>query len=63
MIDNDGYIIIVCNSSNAAYIYHTNGTNTGKNIGTTTSVVPFYINFDTRGRLIISSANQIDIYY
>jgi hypothetical protein len=63
LIDNDGYIIIACNSPNAAYIYHTNGTNTGKNIGTTTSVVPFYINFDTKGRLIISSSSQIDIYY
>jgi hypothetical protein len=61
LIDNDGYIIIACNSPNAAFIYHTNGTNTGKELKTYD--IPFYINFDTKGRLIIISATQIDIYY
>ena len=61
LIDNDGYIIIACNSPNAAYIYHINGTYTGNKI--TTSVAPYFVNFDTKGRLIISSNTQIDIYY
>jgi DNA-binding beta-propeller fold protein YncE len=61
LIDNDGYMIIACYSPNAAYIYHTNGTNTGKQIKT--GGVPMFINFDSKGRLIISSTSRINIYY
>jgi hypothetical protein len=61
LIDNDGYIIIACFSPQGAHIYHTNGTYTGKNI--TTYSNPQFINFDTKGRLIINCSNQINIYY
>ncbi len=61
LIDNEGYMIVTCVSPNAAYIYHTNGTYTGKKI--TTYGNPQFINFDTKGRLIISSYGQININY
>jgi hypothetical protein len=61
LVDNDGYIIIACVSPQSAYIYHTNGTNTGKKI--TTYGNPQFINFDSKGRLIISSTGQFNIYY
>jgi hypothetical protein len=61
LIDNDGYMIIACNSPNAAYIYHINGTYTGNKI--TTSGSPFFVNFDTKERLIITSGTQIDIFF
>jgi hypothetical protein len=61
LIDNDGYMMITCSSPSVDFIYQTNETYTGKNI--TTYDVPFFINFDTKGRLIISAATQIDIYY
>ena len=54
-------MMITCASPNAVYIYHTNGTYTGKNITTYNS--PMFINFDTKGRLIIICDSQINILY
>jgi DNA-binding beta-propeller fold protein YncE len=59
LIDTEGYMIVTCVSPNASFIYHTNGTNTGKKI--TTYGNPQFINFDTKGRLIISSYGQLNI--
>jgi hypothetical protein len=61
LVDNSGYILILGTPFDYVNVYHTNGTNTGKGIPTSSS--QHFINFDSKGRLIMTSQNEINIYY
>jgi hypothetical protein len=61
LIDIYGNILVLSRYSNFVYLYHKNGTNLGKSMSTSSS--PMFINFDSKGRLIITSKYDIKIYY
>jgi hypothetical protein len=61
LIDTYGNMLVLSLYGNLVYLYHTNGTNLGKTISTPGS--PSFINFDSKGRLIITSFSDIKIYY
>jgi hypothetical protein len=61
MIDTDGNMLVLSRTNSIVYLYHTNGTNLGKSISTSSS--PMFINFDSKGRLIITTEYDIKIYY
>jgi hypothetical protein len=61
MIDSYGYMLVLSRYSNFVYLYHTNGTNLGKEISTLNE--SWFINFDSNGRLIKTSKYEINIYY
>jgi hypothetical protein len=60
-IDSYGFILLLGFNSGYVYLYHTNGTYIIQ--GISTSISPFFMNFDSKGRLIITSNNDIKIYY
>jgi hypothetical protein len=61
LLDNHGYMVILCQSPYYAYVYQTDGTDTG--IGLKTLGAPRFINFDMNGRLIIVSKFHTNIYF
>jgi hypothetical protein len=61
MIDTYGNLLILSHSKSSVYLYHKNGSNFGTVISTSSS--PWFINFDSKGRLIITSEKDIKIYY
>ncbi len=52
MIDSYGYMLVLSHSKSFGYLYHTNGSNFGTAIATSSS--RWFINFDSKGRLIIT---------
>ena len=59
--DPNGYMATTCaNPTNKLYLFSPNGSFTGKSI--TTPRYPQYIGFDSKGRFILISWNQISIY-
>ena len=61
LFDPNGYIAITCEyPSNKFYLFSQNGSYTGKSIWTSSD--PEYIGFDSKGRFIIISTDQITIY-
>ena len=62
LIDNFGYMALSCLNDRKIYFYYSaNVSYTGMN--KTYTLKPYYINFDSNGRFIFISTNQIDIYY
>ncbi len=61
IIDPEGYLLYFCYNNYGVYLYHTNGTDMGKSIKTSTSSEN--IRIDSKGRLIVSSPDGINIYY
>ncbi len=61
LIDVYGNMLISSRTNSAVYLYHTNGTYLGKTMST--SSFPMFIDFDSKGRLIITSQYDIKIYY
>ncbi len=61
MIDTYGKMLVLSETKSFVYLYHTNGSNLGTAISTSSS--PLFINFDSKGRLIITSQYDIKIYY
>ena len=61
LLDQNGYMATTCYyPSNKLYLYSQNGSFTGKSL--TTPNNPFCIGFDSKGRLIQISSQQISIY-
>ena len=56
-------MLILCDTS--VYVYHTNGTNTGIKMSVCTNLggQAYYMNFDSKDRLIITCQSGISIYY
>ena len=61
MVDTYGNMLVLSRTNSAVYLYHTNGTNLGTPLSTSSS--PTFISFDSKGRLIIVSQDDIKIYY
>ena len=61
LFDTYNHMLVLCESNNYLYIYDLFGTFTG--ISISTCFKPASMNFDTKGRLVITCMNQIDIYY
>ena len=59
-LNQNGYISSVCEWTNAIFLYHINGTYTGKSISTPAN--PEYFGLDSKGRVVIISQYQISIY-
>ena len=59
-LDPNGYMATSCWDLNKLYLFSQNGSFTGKSI--TTPYRPLYIGFDSKGRFIQISENQINIY-
>jgi hypothetical protein len=60
LLDDFDYIAVACYLDKMVYLYHTNGTYMNKYISTL--FVPKDIKVDSKGRFIIASKPQIDIY-
>ena len=60
LFDPNGYMATSCYESNKLYLFSPNGSFTGKSI--TTPYRPTHIGFDSKGRFIQISSNQISIY-
>jgi hypothetical protein len=61
LFDQYGYMATICSDpTNKLYFYDTDGTYTGTFLST--PVNPRYIGFDTKGRFVVISFNQISIY-
>jgi hypothetical protein len=61
LFDQYGYMATICSDPiNQLYLYNSNGTYTGTSLSTPKN--PRYIGFDTKGRFILISVNQIIIY-
>ncbi len=58
LFDHCGLIATSCNNY-LLYLYHPNGTNTGKSL---TSIDPRFIGYDLKGRFVEISYPQINIY-
>ena len=58
--DNFGFMAISCETISKIDFYHSNGTYTGNSL--TTSSNPMYVGFDSKGRFVLISQNQISIY-
>ena len=61
LFDTYNQMLVLCESNNYLYIYDLFGTFTG--ISISTCFKPASMNFDSKGRLVITCMNQIDIYY
>jgi hypothetical protein len=61
LIDDYGYMLILCQSPSYVYLFHANGTDL--NNGITTAYNPLELNFDAEGRLVLTSSGEINIYY
>ena len=61
LFDPNGYMATTCNyPTNKLYLFSPDGSFTGKSI--TTPLYPHYIGFDSKGRFIQISEEQISIY-
>ena len=61
LFDDYNHMIVLCETS-YVYIYHTNGSYTGISIKGCSSYA-YYMNFDSKDRLVLICSNDIDIYY
>jgi hypothetical protein len=61
LFDSYNHMLVLCETSSKAFIYHLNGSFTGINFYTCKQ--PTFFNFDSKHRLVIICAFQIDIYY
>jgi hypothetical protein len=61
VFDEYGLMAIACRDSNLVNLFYSNGTYTTKNMAT--AHFPMYVGFDTKGRFVILSINQLKIYY
>jgi hypothetical protein len=59
--NNFDFVAISCQTISKINFYYSNGTYTGKSL--TTFQHPMYVGFDSKGRLVIISQNQISIHY
>ena len=61
LFDNFNHMIVLCDAN--LYIYHTNGTYTGLNIPNVCTMESYYMNFDSKNRLVVICRNVINQYY
>ena len=60
-VDSYGYLAITCHNNQLITIYDVNGNY--KNTQLSTSKYPFMTSIDSKGRLIVTTENSLDIYY
>jgi hypothetical protein len=58
---NFDFMAISCETISQINFYYSTGTYTGKSLATPLN--PMYVGFDSKGRLVIISQNQISIHY
>jgi hypothetical protein len=61
LFDNNGYMSVQCYGGTSSHIYHINGTY--MNISLPTATVNFGMKIDSKGRLIATSATELNIFY
>jgi hypothetical protein len=61
LFDNNGYMSVQCAGGTASHIYHINGTY--MNISLSTATANYGMKIDSKGRLIATSANELNIFY
>jgi hypothetical protein len=61
LFDDFNHLLVLCETTSRALVYHLNGSFTGINFYT--CLQPTFLNFDSKHRLVITCKNQIDIYY
>ena len=64
LFDNYNQMLVLCNSQPSMYIYHVNGSYTGLSMSTcSTGGRRWFLNFDSKGRLVIICEFKIEIFY
>ena len=61
IFDQFGYMITTCYSVDKIYLYNSNGTYAGKSLAT--PMGSFYTEFDSIGRFVLGTRNQVSLYY
>ena len=61
IIDDCGFMSVSCQDIKVIELYYSNGSFTGKNL--TTPARPTYIGYDSKGRYLLVSGNQISVYF
>jgi hypothetical protein len=61
LFDDYNHMLVLCEATSRAFVYHLNGSFTGINFYT--CLKPTFLNFDSKHRLVITCGHQIDIYY
>ncbi len=59
--NNFDFMAISCEAISKINFYYSNGTYTG--ISLATPLYPMYVGFDSKGRLVIISQNQVSVHY
>ena len=62
LFDANNYMLVLCQIPSYIYIYETNGAYTGISIQVCTSSA-YYMNFDSKNRLVITCQDNVVIYY
>jgi hypothetical protein len=60
LFDNHGFMFVLCESPAFIYLYDTNGIYTGLSLATCSKA--FYMQFDSKDRLVVTCYLSIDIY-
>ena len=64
LFDNYNHILVLCESSRFMYVHHLNGSYAGLSMTTCiSSSNSWFVNFDSKDRLVITCQNKIEIYY
>jgi len=62
LFDNNNQMIVACLDSNI-YNYNVNGTDTGLQVTACDSNYKWFVNFDSKDRLVVICDKWIEIYY
>jgi hypothetical protein len=60
LFDNNGFMLVLCESPAFIYLYDTNGIYTGLSLATCSKA--FYMQFDSKDRLVVTCYLSIEIY-
>ena len=64
LFDNYNHMLVLCQSPSYMYVHHLNGSYTGLSMSTcNSSSNSWFVNFDSKDRLVITCQNQTEIYY
>jgi hypothetical protein len=61
LFDYYNHMLVLCETTSRAFIYHLNGSFTG--ISFYTCQQPTFLNFDSQNRIVITCGNEIAIFY
>jgi hypothetical protein len=62
LFDNYNQMLVLCDYQNAS-IYSVNGTYTGLQVNACSDISKFFVNFDSKDRLVFICGDRVEIFY